>query len=119
MIALIAVLRIAANISSAMASSEFWMMSKVTASLIGCISVPSSLLDMDIAIGVDGDSLAGMDDHGCCGVFDNGGAGKTHVGLELFGVVDIGFMLALRRIIDETPPFARSLEQSAGLGRWR
>src|ERR1700693_5646403 len=111
MMALIAVLRIAANISSAMASSEFWMMSKVTGSLIGCMGASLRLPDMDVAVSVDGEALAGMDDDRGRRVLNNGRAHEAHAGFEPFGVVNVRLMRAFERIVDQPAALPRAFER--------
>src|SRR5271169_4301381 len=102
MIALIAVLRIAANISSAIASNEFWMISKVTGSLIGCMTVPRlCLLDMDVAVGVHRRAGAGMNDNCRRRILDHRGTGKAHAWLEFLSIVNVGLMNPLYCIVDK------------------
>ena len=68
MIELIAVFFMTANISSAVACSEFWMISSVIGSL-ACLRHARLLrreMDVDVAVAVDLDPVAGMDDDGAC-----------------------------------------------------
>src|SRR5690606_10192926 len=115
MIELIAVLRMAANISSAVAWSEFWMISSVMGSLLAVI-LPSSRAerDVDVAVAVDAHPVAGMDDDGGAGVLDDGRAGELHAGLELRAVVDPRPVHAFQRIVDVALALERGLGRRAG-----
>jgi hypothetical protein len=64
----IAVLRIAANISSAAACSEFWMISSVIGSFAWSVMAASaSQRDVDVAEAIDPRLVAGVDDDGGAG----------------------------------------------------
>ena len=74
---------------------------------------------MNVAVSVDRRALAGMDNDRRGGVLNHGRTGEAHAGLELFGVVDIGLMRALERIVDHPAGFQRRRERGAGLRQRR
>ena len=104
----IAVLRIAANISSAAACSEFWMISSVIGSFASVISAPSAVKrDVDVAIGVNLHRVAGMDHGGRTAVLDYRRAPERHARAQRLAVIKRGLVPAVRRVVDHAPPLDR------------
>src|SRR5271170_780593 len=63
--------------------------------------------NMDVAIAVDRNRIAGMNDDSGAGILDDRGPREAHARLELFAVVDRGFVHALQRVIDGAAPLER------------
>src|SRR4051794_26055526 len=110
MIELIAVFFITANISSAAACSEFWMISSVIGSLtLFSMALSSAELDVNVVVAVDLDPVAGMDDDGAAGILDDGGTGKAHARRQPAAVIDRRLVNAFERIVDLALALQRGL----------
>ena len=110
MIALIAVLRNAANISSLIDCSEFWMISSVIGSDSKLVTRAPPIGDDEIAVVVDVDAAARMDDGGAALRLDDRRTGEALAGLEQLPVVDVGVVDAACRKVDDALTLARLLD---------
>src|SRR5690606_8086229 len=107
MIELIAVFFMAANISSAVACSEFWMISSVIGSFV-LSAMPASLeRDLDVAETVDLDAVARMHDHRRAGILHDGRTGEVHAPLELRAIIDGSLVDTFECVVHPAPSLQR------------
>src|SRR6266568_3357090 len=104
MIALIAVLRIAPNISSLIDCSELWMISSVMGSACVVTVRSRSDGDVEIAVLVDCHAVSRVDDRRAALGLDDCGALEAHSRLEQVAVVDLGNVVALGCVVHFAPP---------------
>src|SRR5512137_2808030 len=124
MIALIAVRRMAANISSAAAWSELWMISVVIGSnCFSCFAMIVPLLaglDVEVAVVVHAAGHAGVDHGGAARLLDHGRPAELHAGLQQLPVVDHRLVdprgeVHLAFLLDRLPHLA-ARDRQAGWG---
>src|ERR1700722_11026043 len=98
----------AANISSAMAWRELWMISRVIESCVLIRETPSSAagrqMNVNVAVVVHAHLVVRMDQHRRTAHLDHSRAFELHAGFEKIAVIDIRGVYSFQRVIHLATP---------------